>query len=115
MDNKPKVQIEDWYLSDSVYGYSLDPFDFECKRQQFLHGFIYGHPRLGDGAHVHTSYIVKVETRKREVETRNSVYELGKPNARWIAAMLDQYPDVYGELFYQWGETPDTTRETPKD
>lgn len=63
---KPEVRIENWYVV--------------VKR---IHGDAYGHPRFDDGTAVVTSVIEnKSKTPYKEgdkVETRNTLYTLGKP------------------------------------
>lgn len=57
--SKPRVKLENW-------------IDHEVQ----LGGDVYGHPRFPDGTFVRTSRVV--ERRDGEVETLNTVYELGR-------------------------------------
>lgn len=57
-------RLENWYKNGAV-----------------VNGFIYEDPRnyFRDGEFIHTSYIVSIDTTKGYLETRNTIYMLGKP------------------------------------
>lgn len=61
---KPRVQCKNWYLPK----YNGDYTVLFCDTVN--------HPRLGAAKGVRTSRILSVDLSKREVETRNNVYEL---------------------------------------
>ena len=72
---KPTARIENWAVVDSVS--SPDYRELEPDRR--LTGNIFGHAELPNGV-IYTSAIVSIDTARRLVETRNSVYELGAVN-----------------------------------
>lgn len=63
--NKPRVKLHHWMLVGN-------PED-----GQMLTGYPTGHPHLRDGELIYTSRVVEV--RENEIETRNTIYELGIP------------------------------------
>lgn len=77
--DKPEVKIEQWWVAaaqDMLLPFDLSPND---DGYHFLHGVCTGHPRLSDGTHIHTSYVVNFDWKNGRVETRNSIYILGAP------------------------------------
>lgn len=76
--SKPEVRIENWYVV--------------VKR---IHGDAYGHPRFDDGTAVVTSVIEKPKTPYKEgdvVETRNTLYTLGKPATHTLINQTNEKP-----------------------
>jgi len=51
----------------------------ELQPGKHLMGKVVGHTALANGECVYTSPILRVDVNKGQVETRNTVYQLGKP------------------------------------
>lgn len=64
MSKREAGRIENW-----VY----EPHD------EWVVGNIYGDERFADGAFIHTSRVVSFDKDHTTVETKNSVFKLGKP------------------------------------
>jgi hypothetical protein len=58
---KPRVRIENWTCDGN-----------------HLTGIVYGHPNFADGTVVTTSFIQTALDNGTAIETRNTIYELGK-------------------------------------
>jgi hypothetical protein len=59
-DEKPTARLENWTRVGNMF-----------------YGNVYEHPRFIPGYQIHTSYVVSVEGDR--LETRNTIYTLGKP------------------------------------
>ena len=57
---------------------------YKAPEQQALHlqGSVYGHPNFTDGQIIYTSRIVKADG--RQVQTRNTLYDLGKVSPKYL-------------------------------
>jgi hypothetical protein len=80
---KPLAKIDNWSVVGSVVleGYR------ELEPGQRLTGEVLGHTDLPNGI-IYTSAILSIDMDNRLVETRNTVYELGRANEnyeRWWA------------------------------
>jgi hypothetical protein len=78
---KPLAKIDNWSVVGSVVleGYR------ELEPGQRLTGEVLGHTDLPNGI-IYTSAILSIDLENRQVETRNTVYELGRVNEsyqRW--------------------------------
>lgn len=79
---KSVAKLENWSVVGSVVfeGYR------ELEPGQRLTGEVMGHTNLPNGI-IYTSAILTIDMEKRQVETRNTVYELGEMSAdyeRWL-------------------------------
>ncbi|GEM_PF-2218709 len=82
MENKV-VTIENWSIQES----GNNPFMAPELRSKILCGNVYNHPRIEDGKYVHTSSIqssVDLDLIKGIVKTRNTTYQLGKIDRRYL-------------------------------
>lgn len=70
-DNKPTVWLDDWSMVPS----SSDPYKAPETIIATLHGRVTGHPFHEDGSYVTTS--TPLASNGREVETHNTIYNLG--------------------------------------
>jgi hypothetical protein len=73
---KPIVTIENWAVvrTGSYLAYQ------ELEPGNILVGRVFGHAKLSDAKSIFTSPIVSVDLDKRQVETKNTIYSLGKPS-----------------------------------
>jgi hypothetical protein len=71
---KPFVTIENW----AVVQRGVDPTYEELQPGKRLVGNVFCHGRLADTRLVYTSPILRVNTSGRQVETLNTVYQLGE-------------------------------------
>jgi hypothetical protein len=81
---KPPIPIEDWAVVESV----SSPAYRALEPERRLTGFVIGHANLPNGF-IYTSPIVRVDESEGLVETRNSVYRLGRPSVdylHWVRA-----------------------------
>lgn len=60
--------LENWRLVDWC----------KSKGDQVVCGWLYGDDRFEDGTEIRTSGIVKLDRENNTLETRNSIYKLGK-------------------------------------
>ena len=67
---KPRVKIDAWFIGNRYWGIS--------SAKSYLHGLAKNHPTLGQ-KWINSSEIIRDDSQKpnREVETLNTVYELG--------------------------------------
>lgn len=73
-------RLENWSMVQSY-----DPYSPPEIQLSFLQGIVYDHDRLGDGEHVRTSVLLKVDIARGKAETYSgSKYSLGKPSIEWI-------------------------------
>lgn len=63
---KPRAFIRDW--SYEIWG----------DGELVLVGTVYGHPRLPNGAFIHTSAVEKLIVNRHIAVTRNTIYTLGR-------------------------------------
>jgi len=80
-----EVRIENWAVLRS----SQFPCFEELQPGGHLMGFVIGHPKLPDQSLIYTSRIVKVDSRNGVVETANTLYRLGDPDATYRAWQLE--------------------------
>lgn len=90
--DKPSAKIENWSVVGSVVigGYR------ELEPGQRLTGEVLGHMNLPKGT-IYTSAIVSIDMQNRQVETRNTVYELGRMSEdyeRWAAERQSGHDNV---------------------
>jgi hypothetical protein len=77
--HKPLVTIENWAVVQRALAMSALSYE-ELQPGRHLMGKVVGHTSLSTAECVYTSPIVRVDASKRRVETRNTVYQLGKPS-----------------------------------
>jgi len=75
---KPLVTIENWAVVQRAVTLSALNYG-ELQPGKHLMGKVVGHTALANGECVYTSPILRVDVNKGQVETRNTVYQLGKP------------------------------------
>lgn len=68
------VILEKWAVVDSLVSRSYQ----ELRPGKHLTGTIFGHPNLPDKNFVFTSPIIEIDSDKRVVQTRNTIYQLGE-------------------------------------
>ena len=74
---KPIVAIENWAVVQRAVALSYE----ELEPGRHLMGKVFGgHRGLPDADSIYTSPILHVDVAKGLVETRNTVYQLGKPS-----------------------------------
>lgn len=71
---KPSVKLEDWAV---VPGLNLGSYQ-ALRPGNLLVGRAFGHQRIEKGKFIFTSPILRVDTQRRIVETRNTLYSLGE-------------------------------------
>lgn len=74
--SKPIVTIENWAVVRNGTYVAYE----ELQPGNILTGKVYGHDRLPDAKPIYTSPIVRIDSRRCLVETRNTVYRLGEVN-----------------------------------
>jgi hypothetical protein len=79
--SKAVVTIEDWAVVQSAACPTFEKLEPGMR----LLGNISGHPNLSSERFTYTSSIVSVDITRRMVETRNTVYQLGRSNASYQA------------------------------
>ena len=74
---KPCARLENWAVVESVNvaGYQA------LRAGNLLVGKVYNHPRIGEGTFIFTSPIVRLDTKSKIVETRNTSYCLGQASS----------------------------------
>ena len=72
--SKPTVFIDDWAVVKSGAYVAYE----ELEPGHVLTGKVFGHDRLAEGKSIFTSSIVRVDHDHRTVETKNTVYQLGR-------------------------------------
>jgi hypothetical protein len=80
-----KTILENWsmYLHGSVY-------DAPEVLSHVLVGTVYGHPRKEDGKWIRTSSIVALDLVAGTCRTRNTLYELGEPDERYLGWLREK-------------------------
>jgi hypothetical protein len=73
---KPLVIIENWAVVQKAVPLSYE----ELQPGKRLIGKVVGHRVLPNAEYIYTSPIVRVDINEGRVETRNTVYRLGKPS-----------------------------------
>jgi hypothetical protein len=73
---KPLVTIENWAVVQRAVALSYE----ELQPGRHLVGKVVGHRTLPDAKFVYTSPILSVNLNEGRVETRNTVYQLGRPS-----------------------------------
>ena len=73
---KTLVTIENWAVVQRAVTMSYE----ELQPGKRLMGKVIGHRTLSDADYIYTSPIVHVDMDEGRVETRNTVYKLGKPS-----------------------------------
>jgi hypothetical protein len=73
---KPLVTIENWAVVQKAVALHYD----ELQPGKRLIGKVVGHTTLPNAEFIYTSPIVSVDVSEGLVETRNTVYQLGKPS-----------------------------------
>jgi hypothetical protein len=76
---KPLVVIEDWAVVKSGAYIAYE----DLQPGNVLTGKVYGHESMPDAKLVFTSAILSVDKQEGMVETRNTMYRLGKPSAAY--------------------------------
>lgn len=78
--SKPVIKIEQWgtVRDDS------DPYKAPEIRPMYLTGHIPNHPARGEIKQATTTRIVKLDIAGKQIETRNSIYELGEAHPDFI-------------------------------
>jgi hypothetical protein len=71
---QPLVILENWAVVDSVVSRSYQ----ELRPGKHLTGTTFGHANLPDRNFIFTSPITDVDSDKRVVQTRNTIYQLGE-------------------------------------
>jgi hypothetical protein len=71
MEEKPRVRIENWKIVEWVW----------VDGVEVLVGRCYDHPLIQDGELIRTSEVVKKDFDNNIVETKNTIYLLGKAKA----------------------------------
>ena len=74
--HKPLVTIENWAVVQRAVALSYE----ELQPGKRLIGKVVGHRALPNAEFIYTSPILSVNVNKGRVETRNTVYQLGKPS-----------------------------------
>jgi hypothetical protein len=74
--HKPLVTIENWAVVQKAVALSYE----ELQPGKRLIGKVAGHTALPNAEFIYTSPIVSVDINEGRVETRNTVYQLGKPS-----------------------------------
>jgi hypothetical protein len=87
---KPFVKLEDWAV---VPGLSSGSYQ-ALRPGNLLVGRAFGHQRIEKGKFIFTSPIVRVDTRQRVVETRNTLYSLGEASHEYKTWSRSQEPDA---------------------
>jgi len=73
---KQKAQIKNWHLVGGLPA-GLDPkYSAPEMYSLHLHGEIISHPRFNENKEITTSSIVRSNISNRQIETRNTIYEL---------------------------------------
>jgi hypothetical protein len=73
---KPLVTIENWAVVQRAVALSYE----ELQPGKHLMGNVSGHRTLANAEFIYTSPILSVNAHEGKVETRNTVYQLGKPS-----------------------------------
>jgi hypothetical protein len=73
---KPLVTIENWAVVQRAVALSYE----ELRPGKHLMGNVAGHRTLPNAEFIYTSPILSVNAHEGKVETRNTVYQLGKPS-----------------------------------
>lgn len=73
---KPLVTIENWAVVQRAVELSYE----ELRPGKHLIGRVIGHASLPNARFVYTSPILSVDADEGRVETRNTVYRLGRPS-----------------------------------
>ncbi len=69
---KPKIFIEDWKIVEWIW----------VDNTEVIIGRCYGHPNIPDGTAIRTSEIVKKDIPNGVIETKNSMYILGRAKGK---------------------------------
>jgi hypothetical protein len=74
---KRSARLENWAVVESVNvaGYQA------LRAGNLLVGKVYNHPRIGEGTFIFTSPIVRLDTKSKVVETKNTSYCLGQASS----------------------------------
>jgi hypothetical protein len=79
--SKPLVTIENWAVVQSVISQSYE----QLQPGKHLMGNVIGHANLPDTLFIYTSSIVSVDRNNGVVETRNTLYQLGRASDEYKA------------------------------
>lgn len=80
-------RLDNW----GMVNMNTDPYKPPEDGVYIIKGNVTGSPKFTDGACIGTSTIIKLDIKKGEAITKNSVYELGVPNPEWIKWLKDNY------------------------
>jgi hypothetical protein len=83
---KPSVKLEDWAVVPSANTSSYR----ELQPGNLLVGRAFGHERIKSGMFIFTSPIVRIDTKNKTVETRNTCYSLGEASLEYKAWSREQ-------------------------
>ncbi len=78
---KPLVNIEDWAVVQRAVALSYE----QLQPGKRLIGRVVGHRALPNAEFIYTSPILSVDVNEGRVETRNTVYQLGRPSDAYKA------------------------------
>lgn len=81
---KPVAKLEKWILLPT----GLEPEQALLAPNAFMIGYVYGHPKQGDGSQIQTSSIKSCGDDR--IETQNTIYELGEPDEGYA----EYYPNA---------------------
>lgn len=83
-------RLENW----SVITRTVNPFQAPELGFAALHGNVYDNPNFDDGDEVDTSVIKSIDLDKKVAQTRNTLYELGEPDAKWLEWLKENGYDL---------------------
>jgi hypothetical protein len=78
-------KLEEW----SIYSDDSNPFQAPELRPMRMSGTVYDRDGFEDETRITTSSLQKIDLINNIVETRNTVYELGNPSAKYVKWLED--------------------------
>ncbi len=85
------INLENWSLHQDNDNEFLDPE----LRGKFLRGIVFNHPKLEDGAYIHTSKLKSLDLLNRLAVTTNTTYTLGSINKEYLEhSIKHKYKDT---------------------
>jgi hypothetical protein len=87
---KPLVTIENW----AVVQRGINPTYEELQPGRSLVGNVFGHTNLPDTKRIYTSPILQVHPNEGQVETLNTVYQLGQASTEYKCWEQERKPEA---------------------
>lgn len=81
----PNPRLENFGLTTNS-----DPSLAPEYHAQRLQGNVYGHPDFADGERITTSAILSIDYVNRTAECRSRIYDLGKPDPKYVQLIREQ-------------------------